>query len=47
MCEECYDQSNLEIKKKYKRVETESPNFADMLDQNPEKIKELTNMKEI
>lgn len=27
MCEECYDSSKLEIKKKYKLVESENPNF--------------------
>jgi hypothetical protein len=47
MCEHCYDQSNLEMKKKYKKVEAEEPNYAEMLEQNPEKIKELTNQKDI
>jgi hypothetical protein len=47
MCLHCYDESNLSIKKKYKKVEAVEPNYESLLDTDPQKIKELTDLKEI
>jgi NAD-dependent SIR2 family protein deacetylase len=45
LCELCYDKSGLDIQKKYQLVEPKTVNYEEILDQNPEKIKELTNLK--
>lgn len=41
----CYDKSGLDIKKKYRLVEPKEVNYEELLDQDPEKVKELTNIK--
>lgn len=47
LCEGCYDSSGLDIKKKYKEVQPESHNYEELLENDPQKIKELTNIQEI
>jgi len=39
MCLHCYDESDLAIKKKYKKVEAVEPNYEALLDLDPQKIK--------
>ena len=35
LCEKCYDESNLDVKKKFKPIEPDNINYEELLDKNP------------